>query len=280
MLSIFIIYSTDRGRQLNFTISCLRDMELYRTCQRTLIVDGKIDRVPEDWEVIQVPRIKGEFSWAQMWNAGVYSASFDIVLYLDSDRLLPNGYLQKVVDNAEDDLFLFTSKHFMVLGDLPLNSCKQFLRDNYAKGIFIEDDFLGVIRYEPRFGEPLHGPGKNVMSGNTAFTKRTYTRLGGIDPWYRGHGAFADTDFLLHSFRNGCRSLDLNLPELHYHHSKQSEEGDIDEQALRKMGLDNFIYYCNKWGLPMVLARNLALECGVKKPTRYIDKRLDNLRKE
>ena len=35
------------------------------------------------------------------------------------------------------------------------------------------------------------------MSGSVAFTKKTYIRLGGVDPWYRGHGAFADTDFSL-----------------------------------------------------------------------------------
>jgi len=268
------MYSVDRKQQLDFTISCLEDMELYPSCQKTLVVDGKINIVPKDWEIIQIPRIGDEFCWARMWDAGVYSARFDTVLYLDSDRLLPTNYLDKVLDNINEDLFLFTSKHFMVLNDLSIESCKLFLKSSNVKGIFIEDDYIGSVRYEPRLGEPVYGPGKNVMSGNTAFTKKTYARLGGADPWYCGHGAFADTDFLLHSFHGGCRALDLNLPELHYHHTKTNEGGDLGEMKLRRMGLNNFIYYCQKWNLPMVLARNLALECGVKRPDSYIKKKL------
>lgn len=274
MISIFIMYSTDRQKPLEYTISCLQDMELYQSCQKTLVVDGKIDVVPREFEVVQVPRIGGQFSWANMWNAGVLSAQNPIVVYLDADRLLPPSFLESVC-GITDGYFAFTSKHFHMLEDMELDSCKRFLEANQEVGIFIDDEFLGQLKYEPRFQDPVHGPGKNVMSGSVAFTRNTYVELGGVDPWYRGHGAFADTDFHYQAAQAGCSFIDLDVPEIHYHHNKlDNDEKEIDEITLRRMGLDNFIYYCKKWKLPMVLAENLALRCGILRPTKYVEEQL------
>jgi len=255
-------------------------MELYASCQKTLVVDGKIDYIPPDYDAIQVPRIKDEFSWSNMWAAGVYSARNPVVVYLDADRLLPDDFLELAQD-VQDGCFAFTSKHFHMLQDMEIETCKKFLRENQKPGIFVDDDLLGQLKYEPRFEDPVHGPGKNVMSGSVAFTKRTFEILGGVDPWYRGHGAFADTDFHFQAAKAGCTFIDLNLPEIHYHHHKLGNDSkEIDEITLRRMGLDNFIYYCQKWKLPMALAENVALRCGVLRPTKYVEDKLKQLSKE
>lgn len=274
MISIFIMYSADRRKPLDFTISCLEDMPLYDQCQKTLIVDGRCTHIPIGFDIIQVPRVDKKFCWSYMWAAGVHSAQHPIIVYLDADRLLPKTFL-RFASYVEDDQFLFTSKHFHMTKDMELESCKKFLEANMAEGIFTSDEFLGAFRYEPRFREPPLGPGKNVMSGSVAFTKQTFDRLGGVDPWYCGHGAFADTDFHHQAARAGCQFLDLNIPEIHYHHFKLDATGEeIDDITLHRMGLDNFIYLCNKWKLPMVLAENLAVRCGILKPSAYVEKKL------
>lgn len=277
MISIFIMYSPDRKQALEATISCLRDMSLFESCQKTLIVDGPVNIALEDWAVIRVPRINGQFCWAYMWEAGVASARFEKILYLDSDRLLPTEYLEQVAPLIEDDVFVFTSNHFMLLKELSIRQCKDLFQ-SYQRGEMTTEEFLGCAKFEPRFQEPVYGPGKNVMSGSTGFTKRTYYRAGGVDPWYRGHGAFADTDFHLKAKMAGCGFTDLGVPEFHYPHPKRTGDQKLGTMELRRLGLDNFIYYCYKWGLPMALAENIAHECNLRRPASYVDKKLSDIR--
>ena len=265
------MYSTDRLDALKYTVSCLEDMYLYDKCQKTLIVDGKIDLIPPDWEVIQVPRVNNKFCWAKMWDAGVLSAKYEKILYLDSDRLLPKIFLEIIENILEDDLFLFTSKHFMMNTLISIEDCKNVLEyfDKNKNKYSLEG-----LRYEIRNENPYHGPEKNVMSGSTAFTKKTYLRLGGVDHWYCGHGAFADNDFHMQAACGDCSFIDLNIPEIHYLHEKIDDKSNpIKQKDLWLMGLDNFIYYCDKWNLPFSLAEGVASQCGVKKPISYVKRR-------
>jgi hypothetical protein len=253
-------------------------MPLYDQCQKTLVVDGKTDYLPEDWLIVEVPRL-GDFCWANMWDAGVATARFPIVLYLDSDRLWPENLLQEVVQKTKDGVFLFTTNHFLILETLPLEACKQFLvRFMEDKGLLTQQPYLGGLRFDPRYGQCLHAPGKNVMSGGTAFTKYTYLQLGGVDEWYRGHGAYADTDFHFTAQMAGCRFVDLGLPELHWPHHKLNDSGKrLSQSDLHRLSLDNYIYYCHKWGLPSALVENLAHEIGLHRPDRYVAKRKKEL---
>jgi hypothetical protein len=279
MISIFIMYSTDRSEALSHTLACLRQMPLYDNCQKTLIVDGKIDQIPQDWEVVQVPRVDNNFCWGRMWDAGVCSAQFEKVIYLDSDRLLPKNYLQLIDENLEDDIFIFTSVHFMMKRELLIEECKRMLSYDTVEELMADSSILGTLQYEVRNIQPLHGPGKNVMSGSTAFKRSTYLNLGGVDQWYCGHGAFADSDFHMQATVAGCKFMDLSIPELHYPHHKFGEnKNPLKEKELWLLGLNNFIYYCDKWGLPMVLAESLAARCGVKRPFSYVSKKLKEIK--
>jgi hypothetical protein len=277
MISVFIMFSNDRLTQLEATLSCLRDMPEYAQCQKTLVVDGIPSLVVPDFDTISVPRVHDEFIWANMWAAGVCSARYDIILYLDSDRLLPSNYMELLLSNVKEGVFVFTSLHFLMMGDLEVGECKKLLADP-RPGVFTEPSYLGKFRYEPRFQNPIPGSGKNVMSGNTAFTKQTFLSLGGIDPWYRGHGAFADTDFHMQAAQAGCQFVDLKVPELHCKHPKlDNNDLELEETGLRLLSLDNFIYYCNKWKLPLSLAESMAFNCGLNDVRKYVRHRLKSL---
>lgn len=262
MLSIFVMYSNDREDALFYTRNCLEEMELYSECQKILVVDGQCDLNLPDWLIVEVSRNDGKFCWANMWNSGVGAAHFDKIVYLDCDRLLPKSYLRLVNDCLEDDTFVFTSMHFNLLEFLSPELCYEVLKG--SKGRFLENEISGKIQYEPRAIWPVHGAGKNVMSGSTAFTKSTYRRLGGVDPWYCGHGAFADSDFHMTAYRAGCKFVDLGLTELHLPHYKLTQNGDpISWQKLWKLSLRNFIYYCWKWDLNISLAEEMAEKSGI-----------------
>ena len=279
MISIFVMYSTDRSEALEYTLSCLREMPLYKFCQKTLVVDGKIDKIPQDWESIQVPRINGQFCWGRMWDAGVLSANNEKIIYLDSDRLLPRSFLELVESNIDDDVFLFTSRHFQMKSKPTIEQCKNALTSESVSDILVDPVLSSMIVYEQRHGEPFHGPGKNVMSGSVAFTRKTYLRLGGVDQWYCGHGAFADTDFHMQAASEGCNFLDLDIPELHFPHNKiDNNKTKIKNKDLWNMSLDNFIYYCLKWQLPLVLAEDMAVRGGIKRPASYVAKKSKELK--
>jgi hypothetical protein len=273
------MYSEDRFKQLEYTISCLQDMKFFDQCQKTIILDGNANIVIPNFEVIRVPRINNQFSWANMWNAGVCSARFPVIWYLDSDRLLPEMYIETLLKSVIDDVFVFTSQHFMVTKDMSLELCKDFLQLKDWSGVFTSDKFLGCLQYEPKNELPFHGPGKNVMSGNTAFTKKTFFKLGGIDPWYKGHGAYADTDFHMLASQT-CKFIDLSISEIHYHHSKKDNNHDLSKVQLDKLGLDNFIYYCRKWDLPMAYAENLAFRAGIHHSAKYVYNKVKEFSKE
>lgn len=276
MISIFIFYSPDRINALKATISCLKEMEFYEKCQKTLIVDEKTDYLPEDFNLIRVPRINGKFNWSRMWDAGVYSAKFQTVLYLDSDRLLPKNFLSLIKNKIKPEVFLFTSLHFMMIRELSLEECKSFL-SKPLEDMLQDNKYFGKLRFEVRSENPLVGPGKNVMSGSTAFLKSTYEKLGGVDPWYEGHGAFADTDFHLHASRSGCQFIDLKLIEIHYFHEKIEKNHALSKKELDKLGLHNYIYFCKKWNLPVVLAEDLANKIGIEKPREYVSDKWNSI---
>lgn len=278
MISIFIMYSPDRKEALGHTIACLSDMELYDECQKTLIVDGKTNVFYEDWDQIQLPRLSNQFCWARMWNAGVFTAKHEKIVYLDSDRMLPTDYLSMVNELVEDKVFLYTSFLFNMLKTMSIEDCRALLRHESMEPLIKDPLAIGTIRYEIRHGVPFHGSGKNVMSGSVAFTKNTYQELGGVDPWYRGHGAFADTDFHMTAVVGGCRFVDLGIPELHYPHSKLDGPNVLSDSALWILSLDNFIYYCDKWKLPMSLAESFAVRSGIKSPVPYVRKKLKEIK--
>jgi hypothetical protein len=262
MVSIFIMFSQDREVQLDYTIRCLEAMRGYEECQKVLVCDGKPRSIPRDFTPIVVPRINGQFSWANMWEAGVATAKHEIVWYLDSDRLLPPEYLSLIKDLISEDVFIFSSRHYFVLKDMSL----QVLQDLLPREDFLLDErSLGAFRYESRYVDPPPGPGKNVMSGNTAFTKSTFYRLKGVDPWYCGHGAFADTDFHMTAKVGGCTFVDTKVNEFHYHHEKQEGGKALSDQELIKLSLYNFIYYLLKWKLPLTYAEYYALQSGLNR---------------
>lgn len=255
------MFSNDRLEQLNTTVHFLELMDGFKSCQKTLVVDGKLTvKPPEGFDFIQVPRVDG-FCWSDMWGAGVGTAKHDLIWYLDSDRLLPAYYLKLLTNQIRDNAFCFTSRHFMMLEDMKYEECSKFLA--------VPQQTVSLttpkVKFEPRFAKVTHSPKKNVMSGNTAFTKKTYYQLGGVDRWYRGHGAFADNDFHMCATTHNCDFVDLEAPELHCLHGKSIGNKLLSQKELDILALNNFIYYCKKWNLPRAYAEDLA------KKTKILD---------
>lgn len=268
-LTIFIMYSPDRKDQLEQMIRLNSRMSGWDDAQKLLLVDGTANVAPLGFDVIEVPRPSEHFNWSEMWHAGVAEADYDTLLYLDSDRVLPVSYLEQVIE-LRRDCFAFTDSLFGF--SAPVSDAQvEVIIDGYdAEGVrtFL-DQINGSLTpvslyYDPRYRIPLHGPGKGAMSGNTAFTKGAYHHAGRVDPWYEGHGAFADTDYHKQVWEAGVEIVDLNALELHLWHPKLSDDNlELTMRDIEILSLDNFIHHAQKWKLsyhyPEAIARYLGL---------------------
>ena len=202
-----------------------------------------------------------------MWEAGVQMATHNNLLYLDSDRVLPTNYLSIVMDNIQDDRFLFCDGlfgfHHPVDDQIIIDLLDQYTSDDIRSRF---SELEGLLYYDPRYRLPLHGPGKGAMSGNTAFTRMGYWTAGGVDPWFEGHGAYADTDFHKQVFEAGFELVPLDVQELHIWHSKLSDQNDeLTRHDIEVLSLNNFIYHCRKWELSMAYPRAIAAYLGLGK---------------
>ena len=241
MLSIFIIYSNDRKRELTITIACLREMDMYKNCQKILCVDEHSDIKLTDFDIICVKRKNNDFNWAAMWNAAISIAKFENILYLDSDRILPKNYLNKVILQLQDNKFIYSKFLFRLHKFCKLEMVKK-IRDNpykykdfwYVDGRMPHPPNLEVLSF-----------GKNPMSGNTAFTKKTWIETGGIDPSFNGWG-FPDTDYYFRMLKIGMNFEIIDCAELHLYHDYA-----VDKKIFKLMNLWNAHKLATKFNIEL-----------------------------
>ena len=237
------MYNPNRLQQLIKCISCLKEMNLYDDCQKILCVDEHANYWPEDFDVIEIKRPKSKmFNWANVWNAGINQSKFETVLYLDADRILHKEYFELICQHIKDDVFLY-SKSLFYVDDINIDQIKS-IRDRCQTESNVSHTKLDLRLPCPPNLETL-SLGKNCMSGNVAFTKATYLKSGGVDPWYEGYGA-ADKDYYIQTYKMGFVHQQLNGVELHIKHKPLS---NVLENRL--MSLYNNIYCARKWNMKL-----------------------------
>lgn len=265
MLSIFILYSADRLPQLRLTVECLRDMPGFFQCQKIICVDGKTNATIPDFDTVEVPRREhGFYCWADCWAAAITAAKFDIILYIDSDRIIPVEFLMKCREIASENTFVFPKRLYQLKFDVPIALLRS-LRDN-------PKDSNDVYADHRVFNDPIAAiRKKNPMSGCVSFTKETFWRSGGLDPSFCGWG-YPDTDYFMTTFKQGCKFIAVDCDELHLHHNYQP--GVLQ---YRLMNLYNGVLFCKKWDLEIPnQIKNLSTNLGI--PIRKIQK-YDTLQK-
>lgn len=253
-MTLAILYSNDRRLQLQQTISCINEMSLQSKCQKLLIVDGIFDKKVkvDDFQVIELQREKNFYCWGNAWDKIVENAKHDIVLYLDSDRILPQNYLKLVVENINDNLFLFPLYLYSTLKDLPLSFIKE-IRDELNSDYLNYKKYSNFISPDHRiFSNPVDAiRKKNPMSGCVAFTKKTFYDSGGLDKSYIGWG-YPDTDYFMQTYKMGCNFLPLHVSEIHlFHNYDDGGKKFLNRREVRLMGLWNGVKFCKKWDIPI-----------------------------
>jgi hypothetical protein len=241
MLSIFVIYSKDRLDQFLIAKECIEEMEGASSCQKILCVDGTTNIQPDGWEVVEVARPGIHFNWAMMWQRAIEIATFETVLYLDSDRILPLDYLNRIVRQVKPNTYLYSKELYQLKDHCSLDSVRQ-MRD--SRELTLKRAFVDLrFPCPPPFESVGVYYGKNAISGNTAFLKKTYLEAGGIDPGYEGYG-FPDTEFFWRCLQKGFKFEVIDCHELHLHHPYA-----VEHRVRAVMNLYNAAKFCKQWSL-------------------------------
>lgn len=167
-------------------------------------------------------------------NTGVAAAANDIIVILDSDRVLPAGYFT----TAAASLRPSTAATAARISELPS---------------FYSDDEIDAQAWEFTKDEarsPTAEPEmKNLFSGNTMMWRADYLRCGGFDEGYIGYG-FNDNDMTLTAMRAGVRPVFHDAVELHLYHPKEFfHAGSPVASYGSVMCAINCMRFMDKWGV-------------------------------
>jgi len=258
MLTIFILYSNDRKKETETTISCLSDSPEFENCQKILCSDGKSNFHPQNFTVLEVERpITGLYCWANMWDTAVEESENENILYIDSDRILPVNGLSTVIKSIKPNVFSFPKNLYSFKNKQETNKVKN-VRDNFKHNI---DLLFPDQRIWSSAWDAVRR--KNPMSGCVAFSKTTFLKSGGLDKMYQGWG-YPDTDYFEKITRIKMKVEPMNMTELHLHHTYS-----VNKRRLKLMNLWNGCLFCKKWGFKIhPRLHNLADELTI--PIRIV----------
>jgi hypothetical protein len=162
-----------------------------------------------------------------MNNWGAKLSSGNVLVLMDSDRVLPYGYFTDHISNIKDK---------EIISALNMEKLTRECSDEE-----IEEGEFDSFPDPKNKHNIMHF--KNAFSGNTIILRKDYFSLGGMDERYVGYG-YADNDFTRNAFVNGMHfKWDETSVEIHLHHGHEISPN------YRNENLRNGLIYCKKWKL-------------------------------
>lgn len=250
MFSLVILYSTDRRRQLEQSLTLWQDVRGFSSCEKILCVDGETDWHPPGFRVLSIRRPGPYYCWADALNAGVSEAKHPFVFYFDSDRVVPVEFFELGMAVLEqENAFVFAESLYSLASDATIDELRQ-LRDDPSVPIYrqrlIEDH---------RVLDPESLGYKNPLAGGVGFRQLTFLDHGGFDRRFVGWG-YPDYDFFMNVYRaKRAKFCPLDVAELHLHHPYQETPQNVMlhnlwncRQYVEKWQIDTpYLEECRKW---------------------------------
>jgi predicted glycosyltransferase involved in capsule biosynthesis len=167
----------------------------------------------------------------KMCNIGVDLAKNEIVALLDSDRILPSKYFEKIYKEIKPKQFVSTWKMYK------LN--REYTDQEIEKNEVIKlKDFKSIENKTCS---------KNLFAGNTVFYKKDYLDTGGMDESFYGYG-FADTDMTMNIMSKNNDVIWRSEEEIHLFHPKEIDMGKQKYKFHSEIFTAlNAKKYCKKW---------------------------------
>jgi hypothetical protein len=233
MLGFIIIFHPCRVDNLRQTIRFLERRESLD--ELVLVCQTGCDPIPNRFHTYQHINLGSGTYWkARMTNRGAEVAKSDILVLLDSDRILPHGYFTRNALLMSPNEII-TTKYLWKLSR-PYTDA-EIESDHVEKNIEFRSE--GNLAYC-----------RNLFAGNTMIRKSDYWRLGGYDESYQGYG-FADNDMTMKALKIGLNVVFLEEVERHLYHDLGFDwQGVIANSSVKDVLMAlNAMNYFLKWGL-------------------------------
>lgn len=232
MISINVHYSNNRLLLFKTFIAELEKLSLFDNCELIICSDGPCNLL--EHKIIEIAPINKEYCRAHAWIEGVKASSFDTILYLDCDRILPKNFLNLISDLPEDSV-AFPLNHFRLMDGESLASGRKRMGKHLSDSKWF-NLIPRTLKAEPGF--------KNPWSGCTAFKKSLFEK---IHPDDRFTGMrFADIDMTMQCIQKKIKFTPLDCADIHLYHEPQH-----DMRTMKMLHVKNGLKYCKKWGLAL-----------------------------
>ena len=255
--SLVVLYSEDRRSQFLNSVECWGDCAGYASAQKILCVDGESDISIEGWTILKIGRAGDFFCWADSINKGVGGASEEIVVYMDSDRIVPTCWFSECCSllSVDKNRFLYPSRLYSLKSHVGVDALRE-IRDNVGSN-------ERLLTPDHRQDDPKVYGRKNPFSGCVAFGRSAFFDCGGFDGRFVGWG-YPDYDFMMKVKTRGLPVIPIDASELHQRH-----EYAIERRMFRMHNLYNLRQYVEKWDLPRDHLERVAESIGVDRRHLY-----------
>ena len=227
--SFIIGFQSNRLDNLFQTIRFLeqRESNLLDLCEIILVCQDQCQEIRTKFKHTRLLNLNiNEYIRPFMLNTGAYYANSDIIIILDSDRIMPYNYFNISINKLQKRTII-SPKHI-----LKLNT-------PYSDNDIEHNNIEGML--ELRSAIPsLHT--KNVISGNTIIFKDDYYLAGCMDESFHGYG-YSDTDFAMALYSKGFKFILNDNIEFHLWHPYSNQ--------YKIQNLLNAVKFCNKWNIPL-----------------------------
>ena len=233
MLASFVI--TFHPRRLDNLFQTIRFLDYWhkktiQQCELLLMCQDQCGPIESSFKQTRLFNMKlPEMSLPIQINAGVNEAKSDLIVLLESDRILAEGYFQKVFDTIQPKEIVTTKKMWRI---------SRMVSDEDI----INHQYPSYQECRSKDNELLT---RNAFSGNTTFWKEDFIKIGGADESYIGYG-WLDHDLTSSMEKNGIQTFWRDELELHLWHEAMT----YGEQDQKKLFIQNAIKYCRKWNRP------------------------------
>jgi len=231
-------------RRIDNLMQMLRLLELWhlstiQDCELILLCHDSCSDIDTKFAVTRCFNLNlPEMMAAKQTNFGVTQAQCERIILLDSDRILPSGYFDKVIDQMCDNIMISTSNMVKLL--------------DYR----IDQEIINGTYFSSEERRTTNEIGTRcIWSGNVIFNKSDYQRAGSMDEKYIGYG-WEDNDMGLTMEKAGVVPILRNELEIHLYH----EPFTYGSKDQKKLFVQNGLYFCRKWGIkpyPEILTKEM-----------------------
>jgi GT2 family glycosyltransferase/glycosyltransferase involved in cell wall biosynthesis len=207
--------------------------------------DGSVRFLKANYPEVKVLELDRNRGFAGGCNAGAVESQNEIIVFLNNDMIVDQGFLRPLLDGFEDETVFAVSSQIYFW-----DAEKRREETGQTRG-FLKLGFLQVVHDEPGNADRVR-PVLYAGGGSSAFDKNEFLALGGFDELYQPF-YWEDTDVSYRAWKRGWKVLFEPRSVVHHQHrgtiGKTYDEGFTHKAVNR----NHFLFMWKNFTDPSLL---------------------------